>query len=331
MPGFAFTEFQLVTLLAIEGIAAAPGSPLRMLPDLPRASVPGEPDFDQLLELGFVRAGEGQWVVNRALAAVLRAACSPDEVLDIAFSNLDLPGVTIVRQGDLRLECTVGPGAAVTKIYFPLTRDAVFARVMEMFSGTRPLDPPSGFHFVGSGDDVFALASALRRIRGDLRPCRVADLPTIVAADARQPALVAPIEAMVGLGTIASFAADGAAVARALNRLVAAGHLVVEGDLVTSSDAAATVLEAPLGPSIAISRAELEGGEVRRATMQVMRCGGHLLVFRRRTPAGAPVAFEWVEVDRVQLRMLVASYLVAPAELDAMLNLEAAASTPPAP
>lgn len=324
MPGFAFTDLQLVTALAIEGIVPVPGSPLRMLPDLPRSGAPGDPEFDQLVDLGFVRAGEGRWIVNAALAAVLRAAADPDELIDIGFSRTDIPGVTIVRQGELLFECTIGVGATVTKIYFPLTREAVLARVLEMFSGDRPLDERVGFHFVGTGAEVFALGAVLRRLRTDLRPCRFDELPAVLAADATQPHWVTPIDAMAGPGTVAALVADPAAVRSTLAALVAGGHLLTQPDGTVDMAPATEVLDGAQGPTVALSRAEKNGdGRLVRSTLQVMRCGGRLVIFRRRTPAGAPPLFEWAEVDRVQLRCLAASYVLAPEQLDALLSLGA--------
>jgi len=354
MPGFTFTDLQIVTALAIGDLVPGRHSPLRLLRAFSRPASQGDADFDQLVDLGFVHIAGGAWQLNPALAAVLRAAIAPDEAIDVVFSDRDTrdpfwwthevagddvrlprPGVTILRRGNLVFECSVDRNAWNVRLFFPLEREAVFDRLLTMVAGTRILPPPVGFRFLGTADEAFALTVALLRLRSDPRPARLDELVRIVMADAADATHTQPIDVMTGtsLLELASDTTGGRARA-ALERLVANGHLIVASGLVDASAEATAVLDAGLRLLATVSRAEFDGvpdGEAeRRATVHVMRVGGHVLAFRQRSSAAGVTMFEWTDVDAEQLRWLVASVVLPADELARQLapddQVEAAAT-----
>ncbi len=56
---------------------------------------------------------------------------------------------------------------------------------------------------------------------------------------------------------------------------------------------------------VGIGRTEFTDGRPAHTAMTATRVGERILLFRVVSPAGAPVAFEWAEVDRATLRWLV--------------------------
>jgi len=347
MPGFTFTDLQIVTALAIGDLVPGQHSPLRLLRAFSRPASQGDADFDQLVDLGFVHIAGGGWQLNPALAAVLRAATEPDEAIDVVFSDRDTPhpfwwthevagddvrpprpGVTILRRGNLIFECSVDRDAWNVRLFFPLERDAVFDRLLTMVAGTRLLPHSVGFRFLGTADEAFALAVAIRRLQSDPRPARLDELVGIVMADAADATRTQPIEVMTGtsLRELASDTTGGRARA-ALERLVANGLLTVASGLVDASAEATAVLDAGVSSLATVSRAEFEReseaetkASTQRTTVHVMRCGGHVLAFRRRSSAAGVTMFEWTDVDAEQLRWLVASVVLPADELAQLLG-----------
>ena len=321
MPRFILNAWHVGTLMVMAGIGPpVQGSPLRSLRTYPRPIAPGEPDWDYLVEKRLVvDDGEG-WRVNSVMAGVLRACADPEEVTHIGVGDEQNPGFSIARRGELNVECTVAT-VGTTKFSFPLTRSEVALSLISALSGDDSDAPkPSGFKFRGRAEDAFVLGAALRETRGDYVPMTVPGLKKAVAAYALEPKLTAGFS-IIGEGDgMEGLATSSRKVDAAIKRLITVGHLKMVRDKVKVSTAAeAALTKWPTG-IFAINHVEFdEQGPVSRV-MQAMRVGGRTLVFRPIQRPGHDPEFDWSEVTRRELRILVAGMLLRDEELEAFLG-----------
>lgn len=309
MPGYVVGDWQVQTLLGLAGIPEpSAASPLAGIARYPRAIAPGEPDWEPLERWGLVQPDGTGWRVNLVVAGVLRAAAHPDEVISVGVGEPDNPGFSVVRRGTAMAECTVGP-SGTTKLHFPVTRRALVSVVLEALSPEDPgLLPSTGFVFLGSADEAFLLQVVMLQHRSDV----VAPTVAAVRAAARQGAssrrMLEPYTA-TGTASIVSGLVDGNRVDQVLRRLVEAGHVVIEGDRVRPSDAAAAALGS--WPLRVFGVTRVETVPVRSVVMlQAMWCGGRIITFRPVGARGEAMRYEWRDVTPAELRQLVAATLL---------------------
>jgi hypothetical protein len=326
MPGFLFTADQVATLIEFSGLAGpASGSPLYPLPPESAPLHPNHPAFTKLVDMHAIEEKGDGWRVNLMVGAALRASLDPHEVISIGIGQQPRPrGFAVVRRDDFLAECTVD-GYGNTKLYFPLSRNQLMLLMGDAMTSDSPEPEPTGFRFVGTAEEAFVFAAAMRELREFPVPLAPDRLVEIVRRDAAVPGYVAPFATSAGVAPIEALAGSDRSVDAALQRLIEQGHLVVTDGTIEASPAANEMLGHYPETSFAVSRTVLEDGITRSQRLNVSRVGNRTLVFRLQNPADGPRRFEWAEVNRAQLRALVTAILMT----DEQFRLSTTGAGPP--
>lgn len=331
MPGFVFSPVQVDTMLSMAALEPVRGSPLRSARRYPRPMSEEHPDFVDLANRGCVTRHDGGWRMNSIVAGALRACAQPDEVIDIGTTDPTSPGFSVVRRGRLVAECTMSRRGSL-KLFLPLTRAAVITNIVSALSSEREESAPTGFRFVGTAGEAFALATMLRVVQQGAVSCSRDRLHAAIAHDAQVPMYTLAFSATAGPDDITALVISHDLREEAIDALVRHSHLVGDDDSLAPSAQALEVLGHPGVFGFAVTHRELVDGALRSASLSATRCGPRTLVFRIRSRPGDPVEFEWVEVTRAELRQLVGALLLTERERRVLLGLEVAEPQPaPAP
>lgn len=298
---------QIALLLDLASLKRSEASPLP----------PGEacdPDSDAgrlLRRRGLLVEHDGEIATNLVFREILSAAAEPDEVLRLQATGPGAPGFTLCRRGDIWTECTTAADGT-TKFEYPLSRDAMIAAAITALSGHREEAAPVGFGFRGRpGDGLVLVALANAGPKGVARADLDAHVHEYVAMNTG-----AGIAAALGdaEGTLALATSTGAPLARLLEE----GHIVEQADALVASRRAQAVLRAPAEAGFTASQTVVEGGQLRTKAIQAWRAGGRQLVTRPVTLADGTPGAEWADLQRAELRALVAAVYAAPGSLAAL-------------
>jgi hypothetical protein len=328
MPGFMLNNRQMHALFHLANIGKPiSGSPLWLLPE-PDRLMPDDPAFQYLIDQSLIEKMEDGYRVNKMFAAALLTCAKPEEVISVGIDRKDHLGFAVVRRGQLWCECTVNHDG-VTKIYFPLSRSTLVIMLTDALTGNSPEGEDSGFRFKGDAAEAFVLAAAMRELREYPVELRLGDLKKAVGEDALNPAYAAPFTSVTGLELIEKLAEGGEAIDKTIESLVNKGHLIVSDGRVKPSEKTELVLGQAPEAGFAVSRTVITGGGPKTQQMLVVKAGGHKLVFRLAESGGKTPLYEWVEVNRTKLRLLVAA-LTLPEDAVNSLSAALAAEEPAA-
>ncbi len=327
MPGYIFDNDQIRALLAQAEIGdPGPGSPLKLLPETGGPLHADDPRFSDLAAQCVLQRDGDDWRVNLLLRAVLGACAQPEEVISVGVDAESHPGYALVRRGELWSECTVGRDGA-TKLYFPLSRSTAILSLIGALSGDAPEPPPSGFRFVGPAEDAFVLAAVLRAYREYPPDIAFSRLAGAVAEAAKMPAFAAAFTTVAGPEPIERLAASPEAVEASIGRLVVAKHLRNHSGTIRPSSVAEAVLGELPSARFGVTRTVMDDGRAASHNIQVTKIGDRKAVFRIRSADGRAPQFEWVEMNRQQIRAMIAALLLP----EEAWQPEAAASSVDAP
>ena len=331
MPAYVLTHEQVLTALGMAGIAVTTGSPLAALPEASRALGPPDAAFQKMADGHLVEADDdGSWRVNTLVKAVLFTCAQPEEVLALRVMGQQPGGFSVCRRGPLLSECTVtGPG--LVKLSFPLTRSSIVLMLTSALSGDRPELEPTGFRFQGRADDAFVLSLLLSEARADPQGIAAGQVADRVAAAVENPALTLPFVLVAGAEPLLALARSRDAVEAAVGRLAIAGQTRNEGGWLRPSTVAMEALNSPPVAGFTVSRTLVGPDGPASQALEVARCGERNIVFRSLHHAGEQPLFEWSEVSRQQLRVLVAATVMDERELTAMTTPQPQPEAPPAP
>lgn len=327
MPGFILNSRQIRKVIDMIGLGEpVEGSPLQFLPQSKVPLHPDDPAFTELTDKHILELDEEDgWRVNKFFAVALKACVSPEEVISVGISQQGQPGICVARLGPLWCECTVSRDW--TKFYFPLTRSMVIFALTQALSGDAPEQESTGFHFVGSAEDAFVMATVMRELREYPVSLSIDTLRHAVARAATVPGFSAPFTVFAGPDAIERLAKSPVAVEAAIKRLAAEGHLqVVDGNVEPSAAASAALGDDPVA-SFGVQRTEIGEKGPASQSMLVIRAGGRNLVFRTSYAGEKSPRFEWIEMNRQQLRSMVTATLL-PAE-DLALAMQKPSKEPP--
>ena len=330
MPCYIFDCQQIraaLQLLDLERVAD--GSPLTRWAETDRRLHPDDPRFQYLLDQRLIEPRGDGWRVNKLFAGALLAAAHPNEIIRVAVDDPQHPGFVLVRRGPLWCECTVGHGGA-TKLSFPLTRSTVILTLMGALSGDAPEAEPTGFHFVGPAGDAFVLSTAARLWRECPMDMSLEQFRIQVMDAAAAPAFVGPFAAVAGPEPIARLAKSVAEVEKAVSKLAAAGHLEIRDSRLRPSIAAQAALGDFPRARFSVTRTVVGPDGPRSHTLAVIKTGDRKLVFRLCSTANGLPRFEWTEMNRRQIRSIIAAMLV-PEELLAQASAPTPAAEPAPP
>lgn len=303
---------QVATLAALAGAGVADHSPL------PRSKAPDaleadDPDFAALVEQHALQPHEGSWRLNVLAGAVLFTCAQPEEVLALRPLDPAVPSLFACRRGELWVECEVAPGGTV-RLVFPFTRDFMITTVLAGLGGDRSEPPACGFHFRGTPEAAFVLAS-LAEALGDGTWADPSRVEALVLDATRDLPRVAAFSAVAGPEPIDRLATDLDTRHTTLRWLVGTGHLEAHDGQVRLSPTTVTALGASAQAGITVERWTREGDRpLTRAAVQAYRSGDRILAFQVFEHAAGPVV-EWSEVGRAELRLLVAATLMPPERL----------------
>jgi hypothetical protein len=314
LPAYLLTHQQIQTALEMAGFELAPGSPLAILPQSPRLLEPSDTAFQKMADGHLLEVQDGKWRVNTLAKAVLLVCACPEEVITLRATGGEGQGFTICRRGPLVSECTVG-GPALVKLSFPLTRSAVMLTLVSALSSERPEPPSTGFRFRGRVEDAFVLSTVLNETRSGAGGPPVERLAGIVAAAIEKPICTLPFVLVAGAEPLLGLARSPDAVDAAVGRLAIAGHVRNEGGRLVPSEPAERALAGAPNAGFAISRTLVGPQGPASQTLQVVRSGERSIVFRLLHHEGASPMFEWLEVNKLQLRALVSAALMDEKEL----------------
>lgn len=298
---------QIALLLDLASLDRSDASPLP-----PGEACDVDSDAGRLLRRrGLVVDHAGEVATNLLFREVLAAAASPDEVLRLQATGHGAPGFTLCRRGSVWTECTAAADGT-TKFAYPLSRSAMIAAAITALSSPGEEAPPVGFRFRGRpADGLVLVALANAGPSGVARADLDAHVHEYVAANTG-----AGIAAALGdaEGTLALATGASAPVAR----LLADGHLVERGDTLVASRRALAVLRTPAEAGFTASQTVSDGGAPRTKAIQAWRAGKRQLVTRPVTLADGTPGVEWTDLQRAELRALVAAVYAAPGSLAAL-------------
>jgi len=308
MPGFMLNNRQVHVVLHLAGIGVPQdGSQLRIMPSA-EPLMPDDPTFQHLIEQKIIEPRGNGYRVNRMFAMALKTCASPEEVISIGIDSKIHPGFAVVRRGQLWCECSVNKDGMV-KVYFPLSRSTVLMMLVDALSGISE-DEPSGFHFKGEAADAFTLVVAMRNLREYPIELKIENLQKAVARHALEPSHAAPFTAVTGTEPFEKLANDSKAVDIAIKNLVDNGHLIVSGDRIMPSEITAAVLSKSPEAGFSISKTLITESGPKKQTMLVIKAGNKKLIFRITFSDNGKPQYEWLEVNRKQLRLLVTAMLI---------------------
>jgi hypothetical protein len=317
---------QIHALLHLAGIGEpVNGSPLWLLPE-PDKLMPDDPVFRYLIDQTIIEQMEDGYRVNGMFAAALLTCASPEEVISVGIDRKDHLGFAVARRGQLWCECTVNHDG-VTKIYFPLSRSTVVMMFTDALTGSSPEDENSGFRFKGNAAEAFVLAATMRKIREYPVELRLEYLKKAVANDALNPAYAAPFTTVTGLEAIEKLAEGDQAIDSAIESLVKKGLLVISDGRIKPSEETELVLGQAPEAGFAVSRTLITENGPKTQQMLVIKAASHKLVFRVAEAGGKTPLYEWLEVDRTKLRLLITA-LMLPEDAVNSLNEALAAEEP---
>ena len=298
---------QIALLLDLASIERSDASPLP----------PGEPcDLDSdagrlLRRRGLVVEHDGEARTNLLFREVFAAAAQPDEVLRLQATGPGAPGFTLCRRANVWTECT-SAADGTTKFEYPLSRSVVIAAAVTALSGGGDEVPPVRFRFRGRpADGLVLVALAAAGPRGVTTTDIDAHVRDYVTTHTGAGIAAA-------LGDAAGTLALATSTRAAIERLLADGHLVEHGTALVASRRALAVLRTPAEAGFIASQTVVEDDVPRTKAIQVWHAGGRQLVTRPVTLAGGTLGVEWTDLQRAELRALVAAVYAAPGSLAAL-------------
>lgn len=308
MPGQLLDAQQMRTLLTLAGIARiSPASPLAAGPSDVSCLHAKDPRFEWLCENHLLEPSGDGWRVNALLGAAMLAAAHPDEIIRVAVN--DSRGFALVRRGPLWCECTVTSDGR-TKLQFPLTRSSAILVLVSALSGDTFEPEPSGFHFVGSAEEAFALSTAARVFREWPVELPLVQLRVEIRRAAGAPGFAGAFCAVAGPDALSGLAGSDARVEKVIGRLAEGGYLELRDGRTQPSPAVLTALGGDPRGRFSITRTVATPAGQLSAGLLVIRAGQRKLVFRLRQRPGEAPLFEWAEMNRQQIRGLVAGMLL---------------------
>ncbi|MBN1369593.1 MAG: zinc ribbon domain-containing protein [Dehalococcoidaceae bacterium] len=311
---------QLHALLHLAGIGKPlAGSPLWLLPE-PQKLMPDDPAFGYLIDRCLIEKAAGGYRVNKMFAAALLTCAKPEEVLSIGIDDKHHPGFALARRTNLWCECSIN-GDGTTKIFFPLSRSTLVMVLTDALTGSSSDEGYIGFTFRGSAAEAFVLGAVMRELREYPRRLKLAEVKRAVSSAALNPAYAAPFTSVTGPQEIELLARDPAAIDRALETLIDAGHLARDNGGIHPTEITAEVLGKNPEAGFALSRTLISENGPKTSRMLAIKAGPHRLVFRIANPMGSQLVYEWLEVDRMRLRLLVAA-MIMPESVASELNME---------
>ncbi len=309
MPSFILNSRQTWTLINKAGLREPlKGSPLYFLPDKHELHL-DDPAFNYLLENHLIETEEGSKRVNRLFAFALETCVRPEEVISVGVSKSGYPGYSVARKAAFWCECTMNR-EGTTKFSFPLSRSSVLMSLTGAFSSKNPEPEPSGFRFLGKPEEAFVLAVALKELREYPVGLTSLSLKKAVSRAVSVPLLAAPFALSAGAGAMERLSQSETAVDFIINRLFQAGHLRQIDDKILPSKSAELALGSFPEASFGIARTEISVLGAISQSFQVMKVGDRKLVFRLLNHKGLTPSFEWVEMDRQQIRLMICAMFV---------------------
>lgn len=324
MPVFLLNIEQIQTLLRIAKIEnPKPESPL-YFPTVEQDQLhPDDPRFTILIEQKLIEETGNGYRINLLFATALKACAHPEEVISLGVQKPGQTGVSFVRMGKLWCECTVNRiGAA--KFYFPLTRSMLILALIDSLSGKSSELPRTGFRFTGPAQDAFVLSLALQEIREYPVPFDLAEFSEKVKRAAVAPLQAAPFLMTAGPETLEPLASSSQAVDSVLRRLAEAGHLIFENGKGRPSTASIDALGSYPEAGFAITHTERKTTGPVSQSLTAIKSGSRIIVFRllsqeRKSPCYP--CYEWAEVNRSQLRSMVAALILPSETLSHMMGI----------
>lgn len=300
---------QIHAVLHLAGIGVPQdGSPLWVMPSA-KPLMPDDPAFQYLIEQKIIELKENGYRVNQMFAMALKTCANPEEVISIGIDSKIHPGFAVVRRGQLWCECSINKDGIV-KMYFPLSRSTVLMMLTDALSGISEEAELLGFHFKGEAADAFTLVVAMRSLREYPVELKIENLRKAVARYALEPSFAAPFTAVTGAEPVEKLANDPYAVDTAINSLVDNGHLIVSGDRIMPSKITAAVLSKSPEAGFSISKTLITESGPKMQTMLVIKTGNRKLIFHIIFSDNGKPQYEWFEVNRKQLCMLVAAMIM---------------------
>ena len=305
---------EMATMAALVGAKIATISPLHRV-SIPQELRSSDPVVVALVDQHMLEKEEETFRPNVLGGAVAYTCADPEELLALRPMDPALPTLAAGRRGQLWVQCEVAADGAV-RLTFPFSRDLMIGTVMAAFSSDNPEAEPSGFRFVGSAPEAFAL-TALAAHLADHQSVGMSAAEDVVAEATADLSRTLAFSAISGPEQIDQLATDKEARSAAVTRLTDDGHLVRHGRKLSLSPAAAAALAAPADAAVAVERWTLGPGSEEVSSFHAYRCGNRSLGFRPTSVNGA-LTLEWTEVTRSDLRNLAAATLLPPERLRAM-------------
>ena len=331
MPGFMLNNRQIRSLVGMAGIREpVPGSPLQLLSKEERPLIPLEPAFTSLVNEHILEPENGRWRVNKLFALALETCVRPEEVIELSTVIKPYFAFSIARRQAFWSECSRNI-EGITKFYFPLSRNMVLLLLTDALTSQAPEPDQCGFHFLGSVEEAFVLSTVMHKIREYPVELAVSDLVNSVAREASMPQFTASFISMAGEKSLDRLAKSSEAISAVIGKLGVNGYLSLSDGKVKPSPAVETALKSPPQSGFVISHSEISETAIQSQSLLVLNAGGRKLVFRLRSSRGETPLFEWVEMSRQQIRLLIAGLLLPTVVLN-RVNLDAKnTGSPPTP